>query len=201
MDNETGPRDLALYEAFVTWLAKPLNEFYTGQLAKAFLSASTRARELMNHALRALAQPARTEAWQRMMLACAKDHRRALRGELEQALDEDHPNVENCDNTCDISCAMKHKLFAWAAHLLTGATECEATSEAYIKYKQTFLEPGEFEAHLNQECDELCTIPHVTCDKCNAVIWEFDKRHSDRCGSCGHEIPAEEDADGDDGDQ
>jgi hypothetical protein len=30
-------RELALHEAFVTWLAEPLDEFYTGQLAKAFL--------------------------------------------------------------------------------------------------------------------------------------------------------------------
>ena len=51
METETDPRDLALHEAFVTWLAEPLDEFYTGQLAEAFLSASTNARELMDRAM------------------------------------------------------------------------------------------------------------------------------------------------------
>lgn len=192
MDNETEPRDLALHEAFVTWLAEPLDEFYTGQLVKAYANASTNARELIDRAVVSLAQPARAEALRRMFVACARDHRRMFRIELEVALDENHPNAENCGNTCDISRAMEHKLVAWAAHLLTGATECEATTEAYVKYRQTFLEPGEFEAHLEEERRELCAIPHATCGKCNAVIWEFDKRHGDRCGSCGHEIPAEE---------
>lgn len=196
MKNETEPRDLALYETFVTWLSEPQDEFWTGQLARAFLHASTNARRVMDRALVALAQPARTEAWRRKMLACAKDHRRSLRIELEGALNEDHPNAEHCGNTCDISCAMAHKLFAWAAYLLTGATECEATTETYIKYQQTFLEPGEFEAHLDAEYRDLLAIDRVTCI-CGSVVWEPDRKRGDNCGNCRAVIAPTEVADGD----
>jgi hypothetical protein len=182
--------DVELYEAFIEWLTKPLDKDYTNHLADAYLHASTRARNLITTAIEIGVEADYVIAWKNTLRTCAKEHRNILRNKLEQALDEEH--IYGCENnTCDIDAAYKYDLLSWAAHILTGATECPKTTEAYIKFTETFMEPGEFDAHLEQERKTLLAIDHTRCEHCGSIVWEPDRYYGDSCGNCGHKIPAE----------
>lgn len=196
METDTEPRDLALHEAFVAWLARRLEiEWSTDQLVKAYANASLDARALVDASLTLV--PERAALFARALKHAARDQRRMVRIELEGALDEEH-NSDSCgNNSCDITMAVKADLFAWAANLLTNATECPATTEAYAKYAATFLEPGEFDAHLDAECRALLEVDHAVCGACNSNIWQPDRRHGDRCGNCLAPVVKEEPDDDD----
>jgi hypothetical protein len=102
---------------------------------------------------------------------------------LETAIENDHP----CDDLqgCDIALALSEGHVAWAAHLLTGATECEETEALYVEFTATFASDDELQAYLRAECDELCKHPHWTCEKCNSVQWA-DPDDESECTNCLH---------------
>lgn len=98
---------------------------------------------------------------------------------LREALEAEHPEQTCNNNTCDITKAMSEGLYLWAAHLLTGATECPRTEKALALRAPTKQE-------LDNECTELLECPHMRCSECNAIVWTDGDKVV--CGSCGKEI-------------
>ena len=102
---------------------------------------------------------------------------------IEAALDAEHP----CDDEygCDIAQARDHGWFAWAAHLLQGATECPETDFAVGVY---------IGRHGQETWDALCEtqrgylarVPHLNCPHCNAGCWEPED--VDECPECGKSL-------------
>ena len=107
----------------------------------------------------------------------------SLRSELSDALEGDHYNCS--DNCCDISAAMNEGLYLWAAHLLTGATECEATERAYARYQRA-QRPAAFQRALEAERVALCALPHQECRSCNSIVWNGE---DETCGNCLARLP------------
>lgn len=112
----------------------------------------------------------------------------ALRSALRTALEEEHPEHLCHNNTCDISAAIRHELYLWAARLLISATDCPVTEQAFLTYYDGDKEGG-FIHDYERERQELLEVPHVRCPACNAVVWEPDS-YGDTCGNCGGPIPA-----------
>lgn len=188
--------DFVFFDAFILWLSAP-DEIALSRLAAAYLNASSVARDHASAACDGLARegigrPNIIAEWRAKQIELAAPLRRKVAADLRDALKLDH--VEACnhhiDNTCDINTAYKHKLYAWAAHLLMGATECEAVSAAFREYAHTFPDDGSLQRHLSEQCAELRTIPHVKCTNCDYVVWEPDACCGDHCGNCNAKIPA-----------
>ena len=102
----------------------------------------------------------------------------ALLRELEAALEDEH--CGECGSaSCDINAAWDHGYPLWAANLLIGATECPRTEAALGAINPTHEE-------LSAECDEFVeNVPHVTCDACNAVVWESaEGDRPEQCDNC-----------------
>lgn len=188
--------DFIFFDAFILWLSAP-DEIALSRLAAAYLNASSAARDRASAACEALAREGVGRSniiaeWRAKQIELAAPLRRKVSADLRDALKAEH--IQACNhhvtNTCDINTAYKHKLYAWAAHLLMGATECEAVTNAFREYAHTFPDDGTFQRHLSEQCAELLAVPHIKCTNCDDVVWEPDDCCGDRCGNCNVKIPA-----------
>lgn len=98
---------------------------------------------------------------------------------LIAALKKEH--VDDChdNNTCDVNAAFHHECYLWAAKLLTSATECPETEAALADF-----DPDE--ETLEEERAKLLAMPHMTCGRCNAILWTEEARAT--CGNCRTEV-------------
>ncbi len=100
---------------------------------------------------------------------------------LARALEHDHPNCE--DNTCDVTKAAAIGCYLWAAHLLSGATECEETEDALNDVFNQLGGKASFDQELELERQELLAQPHFECSSCGALIWTAEGEAF--CSNCG----------------
>lgn len=101
---------------------------------------------------------------------------------LRDALETDHC-YGNCSNTCDIHAAFEEGLYLWAANLLIGATECDATEAAFNE-----LEPTEEE--LEEERRFLIELPNVRCKVCGSHC--YTDVAGDVCDNCNTALTCNE---------
>lgn len=112
---------------------------------------------------------------------------------LARAIEFDHPNCD--DNTCDLSKAAAIGCYLWAAHLLTGATECEETEKAFNEVYNR-LGKAAFDVELELERQQLLAEPHWECSECGSLIWTSEGEAF--CANCGKLVyRPEEDEDAD----
>lgn len=107
-----------------------------------------------------------------------------FRKALKKALEEDHCWAD-CGNACDIHAAYEEGHYLWAAHLLTGATECPALERVFEKYGDV---PWDV---VRKDCDEFAdSVPNVECPGCGSVCWGvvYDEAYVHDCGHCGEEL-------------
>lgn len=117
--------------------------------------------------------------------------------DIEAALESDHcdpcgGSCEGCPNTCDIHAAYDHGFYLWAAHILSGATECPKTDLAVARL-QLRLPKGEYEAKLKHEGYEfLRTVRSLKCDGpkgCGSHVYTEDDLVT--CGNCHATVKSE----------
>lgn len=103
-----------------------------------------------------------------------------LYGDILRAVDTEHPCS---DHSCDIAAAMDAGYILWAAHLLSGATECPETEKALDAY---FRHHGDvaYRRNLEDERLSLLGVPHVQCEDCGAINWELSGYMPETCGNC-----------------
>jgi hypothetical protein len=101
---------------------------------------------------------------------------------LKAALDAEHCDACHDERTCDINVARRMGLYLYAGHLLANATD-EGVDETTAALEA--LAPSQED--IDAEGDELCAVPHITCDACNAVNWRGVAERP--CGACGAALP------------
>jgi hypothetical protein len=107
---------------------------------------------------------------------------------IQRAVDYYHGDCDDA-NSCDVSAAMRHGYYLWAAHLLSDATdECPKLDKAWDRINREATELGGPDGLallgriLDSERDGLCDVEHLECSECNAVCW--DASPGDSCGNC-----------------
>lgn len=107
--------------------------------------------------------------------------------DLADSVHGEHVVFCNDDATCDIDAACDADLYAWAAHLLNGATECEATSASIASAIERHGREA-WEKLIEEQRADLCEYPHETCRDCGSVSWDIENRwlkDSDaECSAC-----------------
>lgn len=98
-------------------------------------------------------------------------------------------HIAFCDSdTCDINAAYDAGAYYWAASLLTGATECEATSASVERAIERHGTEA-YEALVEESRKLLLEHTHERCVHCGSVSWDIaDNWLSDpdaACPECG----------------
>lgn len=109
--------------------------------------------------------------------------------DIKQALRIEHPCT---DNTCAIAEARRIGAYLWAAHLLSGATECPNTEAALAELRARHGDEV-FDEALEMDRQGLLAQPHATCRSCESTV--YGDEWPAECGCCGASVESEDGAD------
>lgn len=120
---------------------------------------------------------------------------------LGEAIERVHDPLSCHNNTCELSAALRAKLYLHAAYLCVRASEgllAEDDPEGILeKFYELCPELGDDPRAL-EEADRFAEIPVERCPDCDAYVFLNTQQFGPpprplRCGNCGHELPGEPD--------